>query len=159
MPVYEIEQYELHTLKYRIDADDPAEAIVKLLDGEAEPVDDSQEYVEVADERGMLVAEHPELAAKLRTLGVPVDDRIIPSIRSIEVAEAEGFTDPLTELVRARTPEEAAEIIHEFLLYESDKPIQCQRLTVTPLCEPEDGIGIVYEPAGCDTCYGFDLER
>lgn len=65
--------------------------------------------------------------------------------------EADGFADPLTQLVRARSPEEAAEIVHEFFLYECDKPIQCQRLTVTPLCEPEEGIGIVYEPAGCDT--------
>lgn len=65
--------------------------------------------------------------------------------------EADGFADPLTELVRAQTPEEAAEIVHEFFLHECDKPVQCQRFTVTPMCEPEDGIGIVYEPAGCDT--------
>jgi len=85
MPTYEVEQFELHVMKYRVEADDPADAIVKLLDGEAEPMDDSQEYIEIADERGLFVSEHPELAAKLRTLGVPVDDRIIPSIRSIEV--------------------------------------------------------------------------
>lgn len=65
--------------------------------------------------------------------------------------EADCFTDPLIEFVRARTPEEAAGIVHEFFLYECGKPIQCQRLTVTPMCEPEDGIGIVYEPAGCDS--------
>ncbi len=65
--------------------------------------------------------------------------------------EADGFTESLTKLVRARTPEEAAEIVNEFFLYECDKPIQCQHITVTPMREPEDGIGIVYEPAGCDT--------
>jgi len=65
--------------------------------------------------------------------------------------EADGFADPLTEFVRARTPEEAAEIVHEFFLYECSEPIQCNRLTVTPMCEPEDGIGVVYEPAGCET--------
>lgn len=85
MPVYAIQQYELHVITYQVEADDPADAIVKLLDGEAEPRDNSQEYIEIADERGLFVSEHPELAAKLRTLGVPVDDRIIPSIRSIEV--------------------------------------------------------------------------
>lgn len=73
--------------------------------------------------------------------------------------EADGFADPLSQFVRARTPEEAAEIVHEFLLYESDKPIQCQRFTVTPMCEPEDGIGIVYEPAGCDTRLVVDDSR
>ena len=91
MPSYQIEQYELHTMTYRVEAGDPADAIVKLLDGEAEPVDDSQEYVEIAEERGLLVADHPELAAKLRELGVPVDDRLIPSIRSVsELKQATG---------------------------------------------------------------------
>ena len=73
--------------------------------------------------------------------------------------EAEGFTEPLAELVRARSPEEAAEIVHEFFLYECDKPIHCQRLTVTPMRQPEDGIGIVYEPAGCDTRLELVNER
>lgn len=31
MPVYEIEQYELHSLKYRVEANSEAEAIAKLL--------------------------------------------------------------------------------------------------------------------------------
>lgn len=92
MPVYEIEQYELHTMTYRVEADDPAEAIVKLLDGEADPVDNSQEYIEIADERGLLVADHPELAEKLRAQGVPVDDQIIPSIRSVSMIEQETET-------------------------------------------------------------------
>ena len=89
MPLFEIEQYELHVMSYRIEAETPAYAIVKLLDCEAEPVDNSQEYIEIADERGLLVADHPDLAAKLRTLGVPVDDRIIPSIRCVSVVEQE----------------------------------------------------------------------
>lgn len=92
MPVYEIEQYELHAMTYRVEADDPADAIVRLLDGEAEAVDNSMDFVEVADDRGMLVEDHPELADKLRTLGVPVDDRIIPSIRSISEVESETLS-------------------------------------------------------------------
>lgn len=31
MPKYEIEQYELHTMKYQITADNEAEAIAKLF--------------------------------------------------------------------------------------------------------------------------------
>lgn len=89
MPVYEIEQYEIHSMTYRVEADDPADAIVRLLDGEAEAIDNTLDFVEVADERGMLVEDHPELADKLRTLGVPVDDRIIPSIRTISEVESE----------------------------------------------------------------------
>lgn len=92
MPVYEIEQYELHTMTYRVEADDSADAIVRLLDGEAEAMDNTLDFIEVADERGMLVEDHPELADKLRTLGVPVDDRIIPSIRIISEIESETLS-------------------------------------------------------------------
>lgn len=87
MPVYEIEQYELHISKYRVEANSEAEAIVKLLDGEADPMDDSLEYIEVADGFGMPVDENRELAEQLHELGVPVGEHVIPSIRSIEEAE------------------------------------------------------------------------
>lgn len=86
MSTYEIEQYELHTMKYRIEADDAVEAIVKLFNGEAEAVDNSLDFIEVADERGLLVADHPELAEKLRAQGVPAE-QVIPSIRGIEEIE------------------------------------------------------------------------
>ena len=36
MPTYEIEQYELHAMKYRVEAATEAEAIAKLFQGEAE---------------------------------------------------------------------------------------------------------------------------
>jgi len=82
MPTYEIEQYELHTTKYQVEADSEAEAIARLLDGEADPVDNSQEYIEVA---GLPVNENRKLADQLRKLGVSIGD-IIPSVRSIEEA-------------------------------------------------------------------------
>jgi len=87
MPVYEIEQYELHTSKYRVEADSEAEAIVKLLDGEADPMDDSLEYIEVADDFGLSVDENRDLAEQLHELGVPVSEHVIPSIRSVEEVE------------------------------------------------------------------------
>ena len=83
MPVFEIEQYELHTTKFRVEAENEVAAIVKLLDGEADAVDDSLEYIEVAADFGLPADEHQELAAELRELGVPVDE-IIPSIRTVE---------------------------------------------------------------------------
>lgn len=89
MPMYEIEQYELHVMKYRVEAKSEAEAIAKLLDGEAEPVDDSLEYIEVAEDFGLPVDECRELADELRELGVPVGEHVIPSIRSIEEVETE----------------------------------------------------------------------
>jgi hypothetical protein len=45
MPVYEVEQYELHVQTFRIDAPSEAEAIAKLLNGEAEPDGEGSDYV------------------------------------------------------------------------------------------------------------------
>jgi hypothetical protein len=86
MPTYKIEQCELHAMTYRVEADNEAEAIVTLLDGLALPVDDSLEYVEVADDYGLPADGHRELADALRKQGVPVDV-VIPSIRSIGTVE------------------------------------------------------------------------
>jgi hypothetical protein len=83
MPTFEIEQYDICVTKYRVEASSEAEAIAKLFDGGAVTVDNSHEYVEVAEGCGLPVDEHQELAAELRNLGVPVDE-IIPSIRSVE---------------------------------------------------------------------------
>lgn len=87
MPRFEIEQYELHTMKYAVEAASEAEAIKKLLTGEAEAIDDTLELIEVADEYGMPVAENRKLAAALRALGVEVGRKVIPSIRTIEEGE------------------------------------------------------------------------
>ena len=86
MPKFEIEQFELHVQTYAVEATSEAEAIEKLLDGEAVPIDEALDFVEVADERGLLVAENPKLASALRVLGVEVE-RVIPSIRSIKQVE------------------------------------------------------------------------
>ena len=87
MPVYEIEQYELHSSMYRVEANSEAEAIAKLLYGEADPVDDSLEYIEVADDFGLSVDENRELAEQLHQLGVSVGEHVIPSIRSVDEVE------------------------------------------------------------------------
>jgi len=87
MPVYEIEQYELHSLKYRVEANSEAEAIAKLLYGEADPVDNSLEYIEVADDFGLSVDENRELAEQLHKLGISVSEHVIPSIRSVDEVE------------------------------------------------------------------------
>ena len=83
MPTFEIEQYELHAMKYRVEAATEAEAIRLLLDGEAEPVEQSQDFIEVAEDFGLPTDEYRELADELRALGVPVGEAVIPSIRSI----------------------------------------------------------------------------
>ena len=87
MPTYEIEQYELHAMKYRVEADNGAQAIARLFNGEAEPVCQSQDFIEVAEDYGIPVDENRDLADQLRNLGITVDDDIIPSVRSIEQVE------------------------------------------------------------------------
>jgi len=87
MPIYEIEQYELYTTKFRVKAKSEAEAIKKLFDGEVETVDNCQEYIEVAEDFGLPVDEYRDLADELRALDVTVGDDVIPSIRSIEEIE------------------------------------------------------------------------
>lgn len=88
MPTFEIEQYELHVMKYRVEADDEASAIARLFQGEAEPVCQSQEFAEVADDYGMPMDENRGLADRLRDRRiVKGDDSIIPSIRSIRQVE------------------------------------------------------------------------
>jgi len=84
MPMYEIEQYELHVSKYRVEAKSDADAITKLFNGEADLVDNSTEYIEVADDLGMPVDENRKLAEELRTLGETIGEYVIDSIRSIE---------------------------------------------------------------------------
>jgi hypothetical protein len=87
MPTYEIEQYELHTERYRVEADDVAHAIAGLLNGEADPVEGSLEYIEVAEDFGEPVDEYQDLADRLRDLGITIHGDIIPSIRSIQQVE------------------------------------------------------------------------
>jgi hypothetical protein len=88
MPTYEIEQYELHVMKYRIEADSEADAIARLLVGEGEPVDNSLEFADIADEYGMSLSENPELSSQLFDKGVVKGgDTIIGSIRSIRQVE------------------------------------------------------------------------
>ena len=84
MPTYEIEQYELHTSKYRVEANSTGDAIAKLFAGEGEPVDQSLEFIEVADDYGLPADEFPELVQELTKFGVAGVGDVIPSIRSID---------------------------------------------------------------------------
>ena len=89
MPTFEIEQYEIHTQRYRVEAANDAEAIKKLFAREADALDNEQEYIEVAEDLGLPVDDYRELASALRTLGVAVGPDVIPSIRSVEIVDDE----------------------------------------------------------------------
>lgn len=87
MPTFEIEQYELHTMTFRVEASTEAEALKRLFDGDGEAVDNSLEYIELAEDFGLSVEEHRELADELHELGVPVGEHVVGSIRAIEEVE------------------------------------------------------------------------
>ncbi len=89
MPVYDVEQYEVHAATYRVEAESPAHAIKKVFDGKAEMVDDSLDFIAVCDDMGLPVEEEPALVETLRSLGVAVSDHV-HSIRSIAEVEEEG---------------------------------------------------------------------
>jgi hypothetical protein len=84
MRAYEIEQYELWTTKYRVEAASEAKAVAKLFAGKAQLVEESHELVEVADDYGLPVDENRDIADELEELGISVGDDVIPSIRSVE---------------------------------------------------------------------------
>ena len=69
------------------DADNEAVAICNLFHGEADPVDNGLEFIEVTEDCGLPVDEHRELAGQLRKLGVTVGEHVIPNIRTIERVE------------------------------------------------------------------------
>ena len=88
MPIFELEQYELFVQRYRVEADDEADAIAKLYKGEADPIDNSLEFVEIAEDQGMSVFSEEDLAAKLWDRGIiDSSDTVIPSIRNVEQVE------------------------------------------------------------------------
>lgn len=78
-----VEQYELHVSTYRVITASAAEAIAKVLRGEAELVENSTEYVGVCDTIGMPIDGNEELANELSEMNVYVDEEKIPSIRSV----------------------------------------------------------------------------
>ncbi|MGO9115645.1 MAG: hypothetical protein ACLP9L_41085 [Thermoguttaceae bacterium] len=84
MPTYEIEQYELHSSKYRVEADCEAEAVAKFFAGEGDPVDQSLEFIEPAEDYGMPADDYPSLVRGLQKHGIDASD-CIPSIRSIDI--------------------------------------------------------------------------
>jgi hypothetical protein len=90
MPTYTIEQYEIHVATWRVKATSAAHAIAHLInplratsEDVPELVDNSIEYVDIADTCGMPSDEHPELAEALEARGINCAG-IIPSIRSVE---------------------------------------------------------------------------
>lgn len=57
--LYEIEQYEIHVQKYRVEADNAAAAIAQLRNGQADLVEGGSDYSGICEFDGLRVHEHP----------------------------------------------------------------------------------------------------
>lgn len=93
MPIYDVEQYELHAQTYRVEAASEAEAIAKVLDSEADALDDACDYIEVPDVYGMSEEEPGafEIISELRRLGYHIgQDGYVDSIRSVTEVKPEA---------------------------------------------------------------------
>ena len=85
MPTYRVEQYEVHTQTYEVEAKSKALAIKKVIEGQGRAIDNSLEYIEVMEDFGMATDENEVLTEELEQLGVNLGNcDYIPSIRSIE---------------------------------------------------------------------------
>ena len=83
---FTIQQYELHASFFTIEAQDKAEAILKVLSGEAEMDNGGSDYIEPAED---FYQPHlgltDEEVRKLEKAGHPLnEDGGLPSIRAVE---------------------------------------------------------------------------
>lgn len=85
---FRIVQYETHTQEYSVEAEDEADAIKRLFDGEGAAIDGTLEFVGVDELRGVDADEAGsgvDLAKKLKEAGIRLDDDcFIPTVYSIE---------------------------------------------------------------------------
>ena len=88
MPTYEVERYEIYVRRYRVEAGNEVDAIVRVYKDEADPIEGSLEFVGVGNDHGMPVSEALALAEALWEIGaITTFDIIIPAIRSVAKVE------------------------------------------------------------------------
>lgn len=102
MTYFDVQRYELHSSTVRIKAENKAEAIIKVLNGEGTEIDGSQVYIEPAEEYGTTAGDHltaDECRALVKAKVISDDDddedmlliEQIPAIR--DITESDDQTD------------------------------------------------------------------
>ena len=86
-PTFLVDQYELHIATYRVISESAAGAIAKVLAGEAELPENSTEFVDVCEDFGMPIEGNEAIAKELEEMNVVEAPVVIPSIRSVQVAQ------------------------------------------------------------------------
>ncbi len=92
MNTYEIDQLIVLVEKHRVQAESPAEAIVKVFGRESVLVDIN--IMDFCHERGLPAEDYPTIAEELRKAGIMTGEAVIPSISNIEEVRGPRFTIP-----------------------------------------------------------------
>jgi hypothetical protein len=86
MPIYAVQQYEIHLQTYCVPGEDPARAVSQLWAGAGVAVPGSREFLEVCRDYGITRDVQPELYdAVAERYPELVEDERIAAIRSIEL--------------------------------------------------------------------------
>jgi hypothetical protein len=90
--IFDVQQYELHILTRRVEADDPADAIRRVFAGDGEAT--NFEFAGIANDHGMSLDDDRNLADQLYDRGIiKPGHSIVPSIRSVRQVVDEGDED------------------------------------------------------------------
>lgn len=81
MKEFIVQRYEVWSQQIRVEATSAADAINRVRDGQGDDVDNSLEYIELADHIGLHYNGNEEIFDEL---GLTEDDSFIPTIRSVE---------------------------------------------------------------------------
>jgi len=84
MPTFIVERYEVHAQKVMVEADSRADAILKVVSGEGTDVDNSLEYIESDETRGISTDELTDDEVERLASVTDLNGGFIPTIRSVE---------------------------------------------------------------------------
>ena len=84
MAKFIIEQYELHSQKYAVEADNKVEAIKALFDGQADVIDNGMSYIAVAHDYSQPGLFTKDELDKIDIFSA-IEDNGVTSIRSINI--------------------------------------------------------------------------
>jgi hypothetical protein len=86
MPKFRVSQYELHVRDFIVTAEDSADAVIQVLDGDgtADDEDNSAEFLEPEILRGTIDSSDPVFQTCLDRGIIDIGDLFIPTIRGVE---------------------------------------------------------------------------
>lgn len=89
--LFAVEQYELHASTYHVRARTAGEAVSKVFEGDGDLVDNSLEFIEIAEQYGLPIDVCPELVKELEACEAEhlVGSDAISGLRSVTALDEE----------------------------------------------------------------------